>query len=581
MSWLLLVLLGTAPAATPSGHVDVADGTHIAGWASDGDITGPIAVHIYVDGEIVQGLLADQYRSDVGDHAFDWVHEPFGAGEHTVAVYAIGVDAAGALDGENPLLGGSPTSFDVGCAGLSGDPRAWCDGNPAYWEDRQSDTEYLVGTHVRAGVSPTYGGTILQLFDGDWTENLLMEHGGAAIQLSIWGYDPVGGTGYFGQSWCDPTPYASDADCRGAGHSSCVARAYGEGDHVADCTSVDPCVGWSAGAPYNPIQAQGSSCGWDNGGNDATPTWSGAALTSTLSSPRHFTKSGAGVSGLTFARTVTPEDAWIRIDDHITYSGVQTWVEHDQEVPAIFTAQGVDAHFYWYEGDAPYTDPTSPVASTSAPLTAVLALPGTDPRTGFAVAGTTSERWWTACDSDQDRCLTVASWERDLIHASLQAQPGSGAYLTAMSRFPMTPGLDQTWTTVIFPHRYDADVGGRTVRQILFELAAAEGCTAEVACNGVDEDCTGADLCDETATDTDTPPDTGSTGGTPADTGAPTASDDTATPTQDTSDGRPPDPEDLAPTDPSGCGCTSASPAPSWLALGLALLGLARRRTVG
>jgi hypothetical protein len=55
--------------------VDVADGTHIAGWASDGDITGPIAVHIYVDCEIVQGLLADAYRSDVGDHAFDWGHD--------------------------------------------------------------------------------------------------------------------------------------------------------------------------------------------------------------------------------------------------------------------------------------------------------------------------------------------------------------------------------------------------------------------------------------------------------------------------------------------------------------------------
>jgi hypothetical protein len=94
----------------------------------------------------------------------------------------------------------------VGCAGLSGDPWAWCDGNPAYWEDRQSDTEYLVGTHVRVGVSPTDGGTVLQLFDGDWSQNLLMEHGGAAIQLSIWGYDPVGGTGYFGQSWCDATP---------------------------------------------------------------------------------------------------------------------------------------------------------------------------------------------------------------------------------------------------------------------------------------------------------------------------------------------------------------------------------------
>jgi hypothetical protein len=99
----------------PFGALDTANGYVIKGWAKDPDYNGPISVHVYIDGVLYESLLADMDSGDVGKHRFDWEIPPFGYGSHEVAVYAIGVDANGYPDGNNPALSGSPKTFNIGC----------------------------------------------------------------------------------------------------------------------------------------------------------------------------------------------------------------------------------------------------------------------------------------------------------------------------------------------------------------------------------------------------------------------------------------------------------------------------------
>ncbi len=96
---------GAAP-FNPVGHVDAygraPDGrVGVRGWARDPDYAGAIDVHVYVDGHVVTGVLANRLRSDVGAHGFWAATPPLPAGSHTVCVYAIN---AGIGSG-NPRLG--------------------------------------------------------------------------------------------------------------------------------------------------------------------------------------------------------------------------------------------------------------------------------------------------------------------------------------------------------------------------------------------------------------------------------------------------------------------------------------------
>ena len=87
-----------AQAATATGYLDKANNKMIAGWARDDDYDGPISVHIYVDRKAVKAIMADDYRSDVGNHAFNWLSPDIPSGEHEIRVYAIGVNANGQPD---------------------------------------------------------------------------------------------------------------------------------------------------------------------------------------------------------------------------------------------------------------------------------------------------------------------------------------------------------------------------------------------------------------------------------------------------------------------------------------------------
>jgi hypothetical protein len=244
----------------------------IAGWAKDPDFDGPILCHVYVDGQLVKILLANETRSDVGAHAFGWIPPPYGPTSHDVVVYAIGVDATGRPDGQTPSLDHSPRTFTAGCEGIAGDALVWCNGVVPYWQNRQRDTVMVGNINVRAAVNMAYGGAIFQLYGADWQTNLLDEHGGAANQLSIWGYENKGPSAWFRKPFppgnppatCDPVPYPTQDACTnssagtnsssaganstssggsGSNNIECVARCCSQGAHVANCKTIKPCGG--------------------------------------------------------------------------------------------------------------------------------------------------------------------------------------------------------------------------------------------------------------------------------------------------------------------------------------------------
>jgi hypothetical protein len=97
----------------PIGHLDGAAQSgpgrvRVGGWSLDPDTASPIAVHLYVNGQIAQGVMADRPRVDVGsaypgygpNHGFDTELGGLPGGSHRVCAY--GIDSQG---GTNPLLG--------------------------------------------------------------------------------------------------------------------------------------------------------------------------------------------------------------------------------------------------------------------------------------------------------------------------------------------------------------------------------------------------------------------------------------------------------------------------------------------
>ena len=101
-----------AGAGLPFGNLDGVTRTqgeaHVSGWAIDPDLTGPIDVHVYVDGVIAAIGTANGARPDVGavfpgwgaNHGYD-IPVRVGPGEHRICAYAINRGAG--LN--NPSLG--------------------------------------------------------------------------------------------------------------------------------------------------------------------------------------------------------------------------------------------------------------------------------------------------------------------------------------------------------------------------------------------------------------------------------------------------------------------------------------------
>jgi hypothetical protein len=465
---------GATPAAgtPPSAAVEQLDATTIAGWAKDADAPGkPVTVHIYVDGRLFDAATASP--------RFEYKHAPLGPGPHKIEVYALGINAAGALDGQNIRAAG-PQVDDFGCAPMAADApvAGWCRDMPVYWQNRQRDTAPLFNKYVWIGVNNSYGGLIAQLYGEDRSTNLLQEHGGSAMQISLWGYDPiaVGAPAAFYRKsppknpTCDATPYETLAACT-AGGQDCGGPAGSpprpaRGAQITTCANV--CNGWEVAAPWNPLQAQGAQCSWDDragkspkANNDVAqkgpfveagqPGW--RILHNTIS---NFTKAkttdgarGAGTfPGLSIEQKVTLGDVYAKVQYTLRYASNAplTLSVHPQEIPAIYTGKGIAVKAY---------RPGEPEKDVC-----VAGAAGCDGTNNLPREGS----WWGVCDATGTRCLTVATFDGAVITRDTVERTKDGyATLTAAADFALTPGLEKTFTVYLFPYRFDKVIEGRAI----------------------------------------------------------------------------------------------------------------------
>jgi hypothetical protein len=454
-------------------------------------------VHVYVDGVLLKALVASANRSDVGSHGFDWAPPPYGPGNHTVDLYAIGVDSSGVPDGNNTLLGGhgTPCTFDEGCGRLTGDPHAWC-AVQHYWQRRQNETQLVRNNVVSAGVSASFGGAVMQLYGADWQTQLLDEHGGAACQLSIWGYDATqdapGAGGWFkraspSQKRCDPTPYTSEAACQNGTAADCVVRCCPHGSHVLDCKDEQPCDQWSAGAPWNPIQCMGAGCGWEThvpttnawvprANGNGTSSEAALALHTVLPRGYDFTnnKQPLPLQMEQWVSVLPDPSPFVRLQYRMTYAEGTTpdWTPTTQEVPAIFTAKGISSVFYWYDGAAPYTSAPATRVAGGPPPGGFLRLPGRAAYPHPTLAANATEDWWGVCDEGETRCVTVACFSHVCAEAAVANNTQGAGYITPIGLFGVAKAMDLRWELFMFPYRHDEVVGGKAVREWIRLLRA-------------------------------------------------------------------------------------------------------------
>jgi hypothetical protein len=471
-----------------TGYVEVVDNYVISGYASDADWSGAIRVHIYVDGQFQDAPLANIPRGGtIGNHGFSLNFSPFGQGTHTVAVYAIGVDGGNCATGENVLLGGAQTASHVTCGDFDelDDAYGWCTDVPDYWQNRASDSKMLSNDKISIGIDNYYGGGISQLYSSARYNatpvpniNLVDEHGGASIQLSM---------------WANTSPTATPRVLCNQASSEWIGV-------------------------YNPLQMIGYDCQWGDGTNQVvTPTppppggW-----TIEQDNPGQFWR-GEPFSGLTWWQTVQlgPEYAVI---DYTVHNGTQMYATGDdrpQEMPAVWLAQGI-SRWYSYEDTSGVIHDVAVPTHTATPTHVMgsegvihgVAVPTFTP-TPTRVMGSEGPRqllrlmpnrptsreevqqassggaepwpyiqldqtkhWLSMCNSDQTRCVTVASFSPEIIFFSMDGGtdllPG---YATLAGWTQLDQNLQASWKVYIFPYRYDAAPNGIQVKDRIATFA--------------------------------------------------------------------------------------------------------------
>lgn len=515
ISWILSIFVQKPIyAAAPIGSFEVLSGNTISGWAADDDFSGPIMLHLYVDGSFNDVFWADKLTSSHGNHGFQYTFYPFGPGNHRFEIYAIGVDQNGSPNNENMILPGSPKNLITGCVDITDSytNQDWCKNAPQYWQNRQQDTVILANKYVKIGIDKAIGGMSLQLYSQDRSYNLLDEHAGSALQLSLYGYDTTGGdvfkwfgAQYFPPQICNTTRFDTESECKKS-FSTCVPRHFAYGKHVADCQTVQIRNYQDVAFPWDPAQS-GEIC--PNGQCHTKPLTSSTYLNisdyhdgyhTILEAPGDYSKTNIngvdGFSGLTFDQTTTLGDAYVTLNYRIAYSGPYNMAKHMQELPSLSTSKDLNSHYYYYAGSQPFSDASSSITEVYPPIDqeSFLALPGykTDnfPRNpapqDYGVywdlqnpLGHATEGWATHCSNDNSKCITIAVFNPMIQRISIRnfhgADTSQGTYFSPTTPFAITPGLDLTFKVYIFPYKYDTIINGKSIRERIFELAKGDG----------------------------------------------------------------------------------------------------------
>jgi hypothetical protein len=316
----------------------------------------------------------------------------------------------------------------------------WCSVVPGFRTNVLTDTHYLYNPYVSIGLNRSFGGASFELYGADPRHNLIFPHGGAAMQLSLYGY----GT---------------------------------NNEHQGLAISCGPAFeNW----PFNPIMAVVEDCWWDGPSNDIQ--WADLYQDATTLhmgkfNPNNYSKRPP-LQNLFWAEAahVDPGKPYVRMDYHISYSASATitMIPHPQEMPAFFTASGVNYAYTYVNDQSQLTTITQPNSQFSTRL---------PNRTNYwnetPVWPTNKEEWISVCDQSSTRCVTMAAFSpaSKYLTGGLFSDPWSATesgYINTYGVFALVPGTEVFFSVYIFPYKHDQIVAGKTVRQWVADLKAAQ-----------------------------------------------------------------------------------------------------------
>lgn len=371
-------------------------------------------VDLYIDRTFVDSTKSSASKS------FSFIRWPYGLGKHKLKVLERGATPSVLLD----------RNFNSTCKGFDTSAKWMCNDVPSYWKTRQPDTKLLKNSFLQVGINNSIGGTLTQLYSLDQpyafdrSFNLISEHAGAGIQLSMWGR---------------------------LGDGSIEAGAYGT--HCQKEQIYDGAV--------NPIQASSPDCKYVGVENNA--------FTANCGDKCWYT-SQANVYQYTQSK-ILPEMMWtqrVELSEEIvglTYSaaylGDVQFQFHPQEMPGVLLHLGTAPTVTWFGFKHPYaatpqiwTEPLEDmeIHSLSVGLNAFQ-----------EVTRVMAENWYMMCHADGVKCVTIGLpssdlWKQVNVEYRNAAQTVYASPLGYLSLFE----FNRSWRVNISPYRYEG-IRGRVV----------------------------------------------------------------------------------------------------------------------